>query len=219
MFFFLSSLCIAFPPSPKWTAEGEKKEKVVRVRVVWNTFGNWWGGSFGHSQLATFTTPPASVLENLLLLSNSSRREANKRCVRSALGCRCSISVTQDDGANWRVVKKRVKSCIPLCNTLSTVLPTSSGPSVRHLVPFEPVGSAKSRTKKKKRGKFVIDHGGNVENKNVPLLRASQPSASHLPRAAFALLFAHGKARLRAPWTGSRIRNDVPGIRTVGGCP
>lgn len=56
-----------------------------------------------HSQLVPFTAL-ASDLEALLpLFSSSSRSEANKRCVRSALGCKCSISVTQDDHNSYKV--------------------------------------------------------------------------------------------------------------------
>src|ERR1700761_6992569 len=57
------------------------------------------------SQLVPFAAPP-SVLGTLPLFSSSSRREANKRWVRSAFGCKCSISVTQDDRASENEARK-----------------------------------------------------------------------------------------------------------------
>jgi hypothetical protein len=61
-----------------------------------------------HSQLVPFTAL-ASDLEALLpLFSNSSRSEANKRCVRSALGCKCSISVTQENDHKSYTVSKEL---------------------------------------------------------------------------------------------------------------
>ena len=60
------------------------------------------------SQLATFTAPP-SVLGTLPLFSSSSRRETNKRWVRSAFGCKCSISVIQDDWRNEASKRGRKK--------------------------------------------------------------------------------------------------------------
>jgi hypothetical protein len=57
-----------------------------------------------HSQLVPFTTLTSDLEDLLPLFSASSRSEANKRCVRSALGCKCSISVTQQliQGFLWR---------------------------------------------------------------------------------------------------------------------
>src|ERR1700761_4542523 len=60
------------------------------------------------SQLVPFAAPP-SVLGTLPLFSSSSRRDANKRWVRSAFGCKCSISVTQDDRATDRGETKPAK--------------------------------------------------------------------------------------------------------------
>jgi hypothetical protein len=50
-----------------------------------------------HSQLVPFTVPTSDLETLLPLFSSSSRSEANRRCVRSALGCKYSISVIQDD--------------------------------------------------------------------------------------------------------------------------
>jgi hypothetical protein len=117
-----------------------------------------------HSQLVPFTAL-ASDLEALLpLFSNSSRSEANKRCVRSALGCKCSISVTQENDHKSYTVSKEVffffgetrgergagewsyeKIRVPLCNTISAALPTSSEPSAHRPTPFGVVGSGERK--------------------------------------------------------------------------
>ena len=66
------------------------------------------------SQLVPFTATVLSALGILPpLFSSSSRRDANRRCVRSALGCKCSISVTQDIEAHRRermCVRTRVRA-------------------------------------------------------------------------------------------------------------
>lgn len=108
-----------------------------------------------HSQLVPFTALTSDLEALLPLFSASSRSEANKRCVRSALGCKCSISVTQHDHTThtrlslakpagkerWCYEKIRV----PLCNTISAGLPTSSEPSARRPTPFGAVGSGERK--------------------------------------------------------------------------
>jgi len=124
------------------------------VRVHWYLTTATTISTVSQSQLVPFTVAP-SVLGILPLFSSSSRSEANKRCVRSALGCKCSIlSVTQNNRAHTtervcvclegaeRVAKK--KKSVPLCNTISAAQPASSDPSVRRPSPFEVAGSKKN---------------------------------------------------------------------------
>ena len=89
---------------PRW---GNKKKKVRAVGYIGiDDSGDKDDASAGprtsHSQLAPFTAATSVLVALLPLFSNSSRSEANKRCVRSALGCKCSISVTQNDDRNHR---------------------------------------------------------------------------------------------------------------------
>lgn len=89
---------------PRW---GNKKKKVRAVGYIGiDDSGDKDDASAGprtsHSQLAPFTAATSVLVALLPLFSNSSRSEANKRCVRSALGCKCSISVTQNDDRSHR---------------------------------------------------------------------------------------------------------------------
>jgi hypothetical protein len=49
-----------------------------------------------------------------------------------------------------------VKVRVPLCNTISAALPTSSEPSARHPTPFEVVGSAEQKRIKGRKYFFSI---------------------------------------------------------------
>jgi hypothetical protein len=102
---------------PQW---GNKKKKVCAVGYI--GIDDSGGGDdiddasagprTSHSQLVPFTAPSSVLVVTLLpLFSNSSRSEANKRCVRSALGCKCSISVNSGRRPNSHKYNTERRRC------------------------------------------------------------------------------------------------------------